>query len=100
MLLPALIYVAWWLVDPTVARQDAAGPEPTINAQARLERIESTFDEAAVPRARRERPVAGEDAPARREFRSSIRREDEVDVDPGSFGVRRPPLTTRDTGTD
>lgn len=83
LLVPALVFVAWWLLVPGLRLeegmpavppelQDAPGP-------SRLERIETVFDTAAVPRSRRtrlERPGDG----LRETYRSSVRRED-ADVD-------------------
>jgi hypothetical protein len=51
LVLPALIFVAWWLLSPGIADEPEELVEEPIDADERLERIEATFDDAAVPRA-------------------------------------------------
>ncbi len=90
LLLPGVVYVAWWLIGPGIGPSVAEHGElpKTLDAQQRLERIESTFDSAAVPRPRRAQPAIGEDAPGLREFRASIRRAASTEADSAKYGVR------------
>jgi hypothetical protein len=57
MMLPGVVFTAWWLLSPRPAlEQEERGlAEPThaVDARERLQKIESTFDSAAVPAARR-----------------------------------------------
>lgn len=83
LLVPALVFVAWWLLVPGLRLDQgmpAAPPEvQEPPAPSRLERIETVFDAAAVPRTRRTRlEQPGERL--RETYRSSVRRED-PDVD-------------------
>lgn len=91
LLLPAGIFVAWWLLIPGMA-VDADEVEPIadarIDVEARVERIEAAFDAMAVPRMGAHR-VSPPDEATRDELRSSIRRPD-VSEDPARFGIRRP----------
>lgn len=96
LVLPAVIFFLWWMLFPGIALEEPAEAvaEP-IAAEERLERIEATFDSAAVPRARRTTFEHVNDG-ARAAYRASIRRDhDLAAVDPASFGIRRP--VRRDT---
>jgi hypothetical protein len=58
MLLPGAIFTVWWLLSPRPAleqearEEDLPGPQ-VLDVQERIQQIESTFDAAAVPAARR-----------------------------------------------
>ena len=52
LLLPGVIFILWWVLSPRPAleqeeREEAADAGRTIDPQARLEKIESTFDTPA-----------------------------------------------------
>ncbi len=91
LVLPAVIFFAWWLLFPGIALDEPAEDvTPKIDAEERLERIEATFDAAAVPRARRT-SFDEIDADARREYLASVRRDPTlVTGEPTNYGVRRP----------
>src|SRR5688572_29481086 len=75
LVLPAVIFFLWWLVFPGIALDEPATDlTPKIDAEERLERIEATFDAAAVPRARRTSFDQVNDD-ARAVYRASIRRD-------------------------
>lgn len=103
LLLPTVVYVVWWFIDPNLQQlaDEPVEDDQTPPADVRIERIESVFDEAAVPRARRERPTLPQDSPRRNELRASIRRDEDAaaEIDPESFGVRRPTRHVEQTGT-
>ncbi len=98
LVLPAVIFFLWWLLFPGISLEEPAEDDaPMIDATERLERIEATFDSAAVPHARHHR-FDGVDGEARTAYRRSIRRRSGAQADPASFGIRRPEATSRDTG--
>lgn len=101
LLLPAGIFVAWWLLIPGMA-VDADEIEPIadtrIDVDARVERIEAAFDETAVPRMGAHR-VSPPDEATRDELRSSIRRPD-VSEDPARYGTRRPSIPPDEHATN
>lgn len=89
LVLPAVIFFLWWLLFPGIALEEPAQEEvEPIDAEERLERIEATFDSAAVPRARRRSFQTVDDA-ARLAYRATIRRDDVVAADPANYGIRR-----------
>jgi hypothetical protein len=97
LMLPAVVFLAWWQLSPGLRRELAGEPpatgdlgDPAVDVADRERRIEHVFDSAAVPRARRDRPELVEDAPARSEFRRSIRRDSAGSADVDAFGVPRP----------
>lgn len=92
LFVPVVLYVAWWLLmpgyrvdaDETPIPEGVTAPDVT----DRVERIEATFDSAAVPRAGRFRiEPAGEEEQAA--FRASIRRSPSTGVDRAQFGLGR-----------
>lgn len=93
LVLPALVFVGWWVAVPGVAAdRDEVEPvvHSTIDVDARLDRIESTFDTAAVPRAGRH-AIEPANPQIQAEFRRSIRRvEPSTAVGMERFGIRRP----------
>lgn len=91
LVLPAVIFFLWWLLFPGIALEEPAEEElAPIDADERLERIEATFDAAAVPRARRTTVDQVNDE-ARGAYRASIRRDaGAAPVDPAIYGIRRP----------
>ena len=99
LVLPAVIFFLWWLLFPGIALEEPAVEEfDSIDADERLERIEATFDAAAVPRARRT-SVEQVDDGARRAYRASVRRDPDIAAaDHASYGIRRP--ARRDDATD
>ncbi len=99
LVLPAVIFFLWWLLFPGVALEEPAEEAlAPIEAEERLERIEATFDAAAVPRARRTSVDQVNDE-ARGTYRASIRRDpDLAAIDPTTYGIRRP--ARRDDATD
>ncbi len=101
LILPGLIFVAWWLLFPGISIDEPEEMSTTapIDPAERLERIEATFDAAAVPRARRS-AFEAVDEQERTAYRNSIRRDPQLAaVEPSSFGIRRPaPAKARDTG--
>lgn len=78
LLLPAVVFVAWWLLVPGLRLEDATDAAPA-DAQepaalSRVERIETVFDSAAVPRGRRGQLEQPDDG-LRETYRSSVRRD-------------------------
>lgn len=100
LVLPAVIFFLWWMLFPGIALEEPSEEELTpIDAEERLERIEATFDAAAVPRARRSRLDHDVDDIERATYRASIRRDpDFAAADPASYGIRRP--ARRDDAAD
>lgn len=93
LLLPGVVFVVWWLAFPSVRPIDANTSIDPVKQQAfvdrRIERIESSFDSAAVPSARRSSiEPSGRDAPE--SFDGTIRRADaSTRGDLDRFAVRR-----------
>ena len=101
LVLPAFVFLLWWLLIPGLSLEEPAEPVALapIDPEERLDRIEATFDTAAVPRARRHE-LEQVDGAAHRTYRATIRRdEDQATVDPNSFGIRRPELPAQDTAS-
>jgi len=95
--LPAAIYVLWWLGSPgiTLEHDDAVPVEPSVDIEERIEQIEATFDQAAMPRAGRH-SIDPVDPAAVATFRRSIRRARATSAaDIAQFGVRHPESPTR-----
>ncbi len=93
LVLPAVIFFLWWLLFPGIALEEPPAEEQVapIDADERLERIEATFDSAAVPQARRSRLDHDVDDVERATYRASIRRDASIGAaEPASFGIRRP----------
>ena len=93
LLLPAALFIAWWCAFPGLAldeREEVAAP--TIDVDARIERIERSFDATAVPRASH-RVAASVDETERALFRASVRRSGAgvTERDHSVWGVPRPP---------
>ncbi len=93
LLFPAVIFGVWWLLSPELKHADevleVAPDETGVDVDARLRRIEETFDATAVPAARRH----GLDGPSGNErdrFRASIVRPAVSDDPAHEFGVPRP----------
>lgn len=91
LVFPAVIFFLWWLLVPGIALEEPLETELTpIDADERLERIEATFDSAAVPRARRTTFEQANDE-ARAMYRASIVRDSELgSSDSTNYGIRRP----------
>ena len=101
LVLPAVIFVSWWLLAPGIALDEPSdtGIPVTIDPAERLGRIEATFDTAAVPCTRR-RSLDSGDAVVASDYRASLRRDaSDATVDRASFGVARPTPVGEDTGT-
>lgn len=93
MLLPAVVYVAWWAIGPGIRRSDAeqgTGVETSQAGTDRAARVAEVFDSAAVPRARRSKPESAANASSRQALRASIRRDDVETPDRAAFGFSRP----------
>lgn len=93
MLLPGLVFTVWWLLSPRPALEqeardaDLPGPE-IVDVQERIEYIESTFDPAAVPAARRS-SIEHVNDEARETLRRTLPRDrGHEHVDAASFGLR------------
>lgn len=97
LLLPAGIFVAWWLLVPGISL-DRGETEPDVDGRidvaAKVERIEAAFDETAVPRVGGHRVTPPEGA-VREELRNTIRRP-QASADTSQFGLRRPTPPTTD----
>ena len=91
LVLPAVVFFLWWALFPGIALDELTEDEiEPIPAEERLERIEATFDAAAVPRARRT-SFEQVNADARATYGASIRRDTNLAAaDAASFGIRRP----------
>lgn len=92
LLLPAGVFVAWWLLvpgigvdsDEVVAEDRAAAP---LDVETRVRQIEAAFDDTAVPRSSGHR-IARPDPATRDALRRTIRRP-AASGDAHRFGVRR-----------
>lgn len=91
LVLPAVIFFLWWALFPGIALDEHTEEEiAPIPAEERLERIEATFDSAAVPRARRTTFEHVNDG-ARTMYRGTIRRDmTQLVAERSSFGITRP----------
>jgi hypothetical protein len=93
LLLPALIYMASWLLVPgwSVAERDAGDASVPTQVTERIEQVESTFDSAAVPRPRSRVLGSEPSAVTRDEWRATVRVPSRSrQADKHMFGVRRP----------
>jgi hypothetical protein len=94
LLFPAVIFGVWWLLSPDIAVEPVEDAQP-LDSEERLQRIEATFDQTAVPRARRHE-LDGSSVEERSRFRSSIGIHASTgEQDPASFGVPRPARAVR-----
>lgn len=93
LMLPAGIYVLWWIAFPGMAldRVDVVpDAEQQIDVDERVRTIEATFDDLAVPGARK-RSILPADRAATAQFRASIRRgRATTPEDMAQFGISRP----------
>jgi hypothetical protein len=92
LLFPAVVFGLWWLLSPelTLDVEPELIDRGVVDADERLRRIESTFDTAAVPRAR-QRDLNGTTIDDRARFRASIGIHASTEgADPAAFGVPRP----------
>lgn len=94
LLLPAGIFVAWWLLVPGMSlRADEPDvdveAQDTVDPESRLQQIEATFDSTAVPSADRHR-ITRPSPTVRAELRDSVRRPQAAPGAGGRFGVGRP----------
>lgn len=90
--LPVAVYVLWWLASPgiTLERDEAEPAAAAVDVEERIERIEATFDQAAMPRAGRH-SIDPVDPATAASFRSSIRRAPATSAaDVAQYGVRHP----------
>jgi hypothetical protein len=92
MVLPAAVFVLWWMFFPGIALDKEYQPVPAedlVDVQARIDQIEQTFDAATFPRATR-RSVTPVDAATATDFRGSIRRDGAASPeDVAKWGIRR-----------
>lgn len=91
LLLPGLVFLAWWLFTPDVA-SDTHGDAPTApgtrDVEARMTALVAAIDGADAPRAGRPRPGDVDDA-TREELRRTVPRPGSRDADAAQFRVRR-----------
>jgi hypothetical protein len=93
LLLPAVIYMASWLLVPgwTAVERNAGAATVPAEVTERIEQVESTFDSAAVPRPRSSGMGLEPSAATRDEWRSTVRvPAASTQLDKHAFGVRRP----------
>jgi hypothetical protein len=94
LFVPAAVCGSWWLVATVAHRRDRLdGALDAVDADGpRAERIESVFDTAAVPGARRHSDLEGVDDATRSLLRGSVRRSPSGDVDDAarSYGLGGP----------
>lgn len=92
LLLPGLVFIAWWLLSPgapaELTMDDAV--TPTGATADRVDYVEHVFDAAAVPGARRGQLQAPSDDVTREDYLATLRRHPQSDVPSSAFGVRRP----------
>lgn len=90
LLLPGIIFIAWWVLIPGVNVENDEESVPDgrlIDAEARLERIEAAFDDTAVPHPGSVR-IEAPDPAVREELRRSIHRPEPI-AKPEDYGLRR-----------
>lgn len=93
LLLPAVVFVGWWLLVPGLKLEEPADErtaEPAGAAQdGRVERIAMVFDSAAVPSRRRHR-IEPADSALRETYRASVRRDRGARTESkDAWGIRR-----------